>query len=80
MIEVARRVSAVQRLDFLRLRFTGEPASQLGVLRNSSGGRPPSGPGDDGLDERTAHDWLAQWWHRYADYNPSFLELLRTVW
>ena len=34
----------------------------------------------DGIDERAAHDWLAERWHRYADYNRSFVDHLRTAW
>ncbi|MEX1106149.1 MAG: ADP-ribosylglycohydrolase family protein [Ilumatobacteraceae bacterium] len=34
----------------------------------------------DGIDERAAHHWLAGRWHRYADYNDSFVEHLRTEW
>ncbi len=30
--------------------------------------------------EREAHAWLAQRWHRYEDYQQSFIELLRQDW
>ena len=30
--------------------------------------------------ERDAHEWLAQRWHRYEDYQQSFLALLREDW
>lgn len=32
-----------------------------------------------GLTEREAHAWLAQRWHRYQDYNTSFIEHLRSL-
>jgi ADP-ribosyl-[dinitrogen reductase] hydrolase len=32
----------------------------------------------DGLSERDAHEWLAERWHRYQDYNSTFLEFLRS--
>ena len=34
----------------------------------------------DGLDERAAHAWLADRWHRYHDHNETFVEMLRTEW
>lgn len=34
----------------------------------------------DGLDERAAHAWLAERWHRYHDHNATFVEMLRTEW
>jgi ADP-ribosyl-[dinitrogen reductase] hydrolase len=34
----------------------------------------------DEVPEREAHRWLAERWHRYEDYNPTFLEMLRTEW
>ena len=30
--------------------------------------------------EREAHIWLAQRWHRYEDYQSSFIELLSRDW
>ena len=30
--------------------------------------------------ERDAHEWLAQRWHRYEDYQSSFISLLREDW
>ncbi len=34
----------------------------------------------DGVSEREAHDWLAVRWERYADYNRSFIDVLRSDW
>jgi ADP-ribosyl-[dinitrogen reductase] hydrolase len=34
----------------------------------------------DGVDERTAHAWLAERWRLYETSNPTFLEVLRTSW
>lgn len=34
----------------------------------------------NGWDERTAHDWLAERWPLYDDYQTSFVELLRSEW
>lgn len=31
----------------------------------------------DGIDERAAHAWLAERWHRYHDHNETFVEMLR---
>lgn len=33
----------------------------------------------EGASEREAHDWLSSEWHRYQDYNDSFVEHLRSL-
>jgi len=33
-----------------------------------------------GASEREAHDWLADTWPLYEDYNRTFVEFLRTDW
>lgn len=33
-----------------------------------------------GHDERGAHDWLESTWHRYSDYNRSFVDFLSNEW
>ena len=34
----------------------------------------------NGWTERDAHEWLAQRWHRYEDYQQSFITMLREDW
>ena len=34
----------------------------------------------NGWTEREAHSWLAQRWHRYEDYQQSFITMLREDW
>lgn len=33
-----------------------------------------------GWDERQAHDWLGEQWHRYDPWNPTFRSFLRDEW
>lgn len=61
-------------------------AEGLNVVVHCHGGRSRTGlvlkawkMATDGCSERAAHEWLAERWGRYQDYNRSFVQYLRSI-